>query len=452
MATMKNSVLVRMLVLFLMCAMVVSSFAGCTTPDRGKAEETPETTLEQNRDDNLTENSETTETSATEPPVNDTERKKVTLRIWTTVEDRGKDGWIRNRLKAFEAAYPEYEFTFKLDICDEGQVDKRIKDTPASAADVYMYTNDLTDDLIEIGALSKLEGTYLRQVQNDNHAVLVDTVTGRDGNVYGFPITSNTWFMYYNKDTYTAEDIKSMDALLEKGTVAMQACTPWYSASFFMANGCTLFGPHGNDPEAGIQFGGLAGYEAAEAMLTVFTHPNFRDDANAMGIQGMVDGTVDAMFSGWWDYEFMYKSMGDKLGCAPLPTITIGGRQAQMKAFAGSRAIGVYSESKHLEEAMMLAAFLTSEESQLKRYELRGLTPAHKNLINNATVAADEKVVAEMAVIESCAVVQPFIPEMDTFWGAMGVFNWEIMNGEVTLDNYELRVNQLNQQLNGDWP
>jgi arabinogalactan oligomer/maltooligosaccharide transport system substrate-binding protein len=381
------------------------------------------------------------------------EVQNITLSVWTADLDQGEGSWLENRLAAFEAAHPEYKITWEIGVCGEGDTGNTVKSDPSAAADVYMYANDQLGVLYEAGALAKLGGDYLAQVKADNSQTFVDTVTYIDGGVYGFPMTNNTWFMYYNKDIYTEEDIKTMDGLLAKGNVAMQMGTAWYTAGFFMANGCTLFGANGTDAAAGIQFGGEAGYAVGEAMVNLANNPNFKDDVSGSAVAGMKDGTIHAMFSGSWDYAALYGTeeepgMGDKLGAAALPTITISGKQVQLKAFAGSKAVGVNPHAENPKAAMQLAAFLASEESQLKRFEMRAVTPAHKNLASNATVTASQVAVAEMAVMNNCSVAQPVIAEMGSFWAPMGTFGGAVMNKDVTADNYKDMIDQLYSQLN----
>ena len=44
--------------------------------------------------------------------------------------------------------------------------------------------------------------------------------------------------------------------MLEKGKVSFPLTNSWYIASFYVGNGCTLFGEDGTDEEAGIDFAG----------------------------------------------------------------------------------------------------------------------------------------------------------------------------------------------------
>ena len=374
----------------------------------------------------------------------------VTLKVWAPQEDQvDETSWLNVMLKAFEAAHPEYTITWDLGVCGEGDAGNTIKADPAAAADVFLFANDQLGTLIEAGALSKLGGSYLEQVKNDVSATYVNTVTHTDGGVYGFPVAPNTWYMYYNKDIFSAEDIKSLDTMLSKGVVAFAMTTGWYGGTFFMGNGGTLFGEQGVDGAAGIQFGGANGEAAALYMVELTKNANFRNDKDGLGNSGLKDGSVGAYFSGSWEYAGLYEALGDKLGAAPLPTANIGGKDVQMKSFAGSKAVGVNPNAKNQKAAMELAAFLASADAQLKRFELRGITPAASALAESDAVKASIVALAENLTMAGTSVAQPSIPEMSNFWGPMETFGAAVVNGEVTADNVAEKVAAFVDSLNG---
>ncbi len=375
----------------------------------------------------------------------------ITLKVWAPDLDMVEGGWLENRLAAFQEKYKDqYTITWDTAPCSEADAASTVTADPSTAADVYMFANDQLGTLLDAGAISQLAGPYLKQVQDDNSATFVNTVTATDGNVYGFPMTNNTWFMYYNKDTYTEDDIKSLDKMLEKGVVAFDLANGWYNGALFFGAGGTLFGESGTDAAAGMKFNTADCYAVAQKMVELFAHDNFVDGGNGYGLDGLQTGTVDAMFSGSWDYEALYKVLGDKLGAAALPTVSVNGKDIQMKAFAGSKAVGVNPHSKQPLAAMQLAAFLASEESQLLRFTMRKITPAHKNLAANSDVTSNMIAVAEMAVMNNCSVAQPSIPAMNKFWTPMGNFGGGIISGEVTVDNCKDMLNQTMDQINKD--
>ena len=374
----------------------------------------------------------------------------VTLKVWTPSNDQQWVGnWLVRMENQFQQAHPEYSITWINEICHEGDAGSLVSQDPQAAADVYMFANDQIGTLNYHGALAALNGTYLNQVLTDNAQSLVNTVTDTDGQVYGFPMTNNTWFMYYNKDVFSEEDVKSLDTMLTKGTVAFPWGVGWYSGTFFLANGGQIFGETGNDASAGIQFGkNNGGYEAAYKMVQLAANPNLYDDVNGLGGAALRDGSIGAYFSGSWDYAGLKEALGDKLGAVQLPTVTIGGQQKQMKAFAGSKAVGVNPYADNQELAMEFAAHLASVEGQKLRYQLEGIIPAAKVLANDPVISSNPVAVAEINTMTYASVVQPTIPEMGNYWTPVGNFGGLVAAGAVTEDNYQEEVGQMMQWLN----
>ena len=419
----------KIIALLLACMMIVGLFAGC-----GASTEAP-----------ATEAAPATDAA----PATEAAPEAITLKVWAPQEDQVDDSsWLPQMLAKFEEAHPEYEITWDLGVCSEGDAKTLVGADPAAAADVYMYANDQLGELVSQGALAKLGGDYLAQVQNDVSATYVNTVTYTDGGVYGFPVACNTWFMYYNKDVFTEEDVKSLDAMLEKGVVAFPLTTGWYAGAIFLGNGCTLFGETGTDAAAGMQFGGEAGYAAAAKMVELVANANFKNDADGLGNTGLKDGTVGAYFSGDWEYAGLYEVLGDKLGAVSLPTVDINGNAVQMKSFAGSKAIGVNPNAANMKAAMQLAAFLASSDSQLARFELRNITPAVTALAENESVKASLIASAQSATMANTSTVQPTITEMGNYWSPIQVFGENIINGTVTADNVQEMVDALVESLN----
>ena len=391
-----------------------------------------------------------TEAPKADAPAAEAAPEAITLKVWAPQEDQvDANSWLIQVQKNFEAAHPEYKITWDNGVCPEGDAATMVTADPAAAADVYMFANDQLGTLLQAGALAKLGGSYLDQVKADVSATYVNTVTSTDGNVYGFPVAPNTWFMYYNKELVGDADLTSLEAVLEKGIVAMEIKNSWYLPSFFFAAGGTLFGETGADAAAGIKFGGEAGYAATQAVLDLLANPNFKVDGDGYGNAGLKDGTVAAYFSGSWDYQGLYEALGDKLGAVAAPTVKMGGEAKQLKAYAGSKAVGVNPNAKNQKAAMQFAAFLASADSQLLRFQLRNITPAVTALAENADVAASIVAVAESNTMAHASVAQPTIAEMNPVWGPVGTFGTNIADGMVTADNIVESVDALDAQLNG---
>ena len=360
----------------------------------------------------------------------------ITLKVWAPQADQvDENSWLNVMLPKFEAAHPEYAITWDIGVCGEGDAAGIVKNDPAAAADIFLYANDQMGTLIEAGALAKLGGSYLEQVKADVAQTYIDTVTYTDGGVYGFPMAPNTWFMWYNKDIFSEEDIKSLNTMLEKGVVSFPMDNSWYTGTFFFGVGGTLYGPQGIDAAAGIDFSSDLCVEAAKFMIDFAKNPNFVNDVDGTGVAGMKEGTIHAMFTGPWDRPALEESLGDKLGCAVLPKFTMNGTEYQMKSFAGSKAIGVNPNAKNPKAAMQLAAFLASPEGQLARYELSAITPAATACAENEAVKNNIFVLTESAEMSTATIAQPTIAAMGSYWDPVKNFGLNILNGSITPDN-----------------
>ena len=422
----------KIIALLLAVMMVVGLFAGCQQTNPTNA---PSTTTGKTPE-------------STKAPETTVGAEEITLKVWGPQEDQvDENSWLNVMLKKFEEAHPEYKITWELGVCSEGDALSKVTADVSAAADVFMYANDQLGGMMQAEALAKLGGDYLAQVTKDNSETFVNTVTYTDGGVYGFPYTANTWFMYYDKSVFTEEDIKSLDAMLEKGVVAYQFAS-WYLMSMYAANGATLFGDKGVDAAAGIELGDGA-VDVTKYLIDLAKNPNCKDDVNGLGLSGLKDGSVNAMFSGTWDAAAVKEALGENFAAAQLPCITINGEQKQMKSFGGSKAIGVNKQSAHPKAAMQLAAFLSSAEAQLAHYEMRGIIPAASELATNPTIAADVVAVAQSNTMVNTAIGQPIIPEMGNYWGPADTIADAIVNGEVTYENAAEQTQLFEDSANG---
>ncbi|MBE6976454.1 MAG: extracellular solute-binding protein [Ruminococcaceae bacterium] len=380
------------------------------------------------------------------------EAEKMTLKVWGPSEDQdpatGK--WLQTTCEKFNQLNPQWDITFEYGVCGENDAGKKVTADVTAAADVYMYASDQLGMLMDAQALSQLGGQNLQAVKDNNSEAMINAVTYTDGGVYGVPFSPNTWFLYYNKNTYTEEDVKSLETMLQKGKVAMNVTDGWYLASFYVAGGGTLFGNKGTDSGAGIQFGGDAGTAVTDYLVDLMAHPNFINDKdNNVGLGLMTTGGCDAFFSGTWKAADVKAALGENYAAAALPAITINGEQKQLRSFAGAKAIGVNPNCKNQKAATALAVFLGSQEAQLAHYELRGVAPCHPNLVANEKIAADIAVAAQAATVATTAVAQPSLPAMNDFWAPAVNFGNELVNGTVTHANAREKTEAFVKAING---
>ena len=371
----------------------------------------------------------------------------ATITVWGPAEDQAEEygEWLQKRCEAFNELHVNWDLTFEYGTCSEGDAGKTISQDPSGSADVYMFANDQLQMLIDAGAIAELGGKTVDYIKNTNSDAIVDSVTVDDC-VYGVPFTTNTWYMFYDKSV--DEDVKSLDTMLEKGKVSFPLTNSWYIASFYVGNGCTLFGEDGTDEEAGIDFAGEKGAAVTKYLVNLVGNKNFVNDESGVGVSGMCDGSINAMFSGSWDYTKLSEAMGDNLGIVKLPTYNLDGEDIQMESFAGSKAIGVNPNCEYPQVAVALALFLGNEESQQLHYDARSIVPCNTALLEEEDIQKDELVIAQNETFDETSILQPFVSAMNNYWTPAENFGKSIVNGEVTLDNAEEMTDKLSDSMN----
>lgn len=426
---MKKKVLSAMLV----AAMTATMFAGCGS-DKG-----------------TTNGTQSGSTGTTKETQVETQDVKLTVMGPSEDLDDAQGAWLKTECEAFNEEHPEWNITFDYVTCSESDAKDTVLQDPASAADVFMFANDQIADLVDAGALTKLGGEAADYVKSSNSEAMAATVT-YNGDIYGVPYTSNTWFMYYDKRVFSEDDVKSLDTMLEKGKVSFPFDNGWYLASFYAANGCTIFGD-GTDASKGYDFGGDNAVAVTKYIVDLFNNKNFVMDSNdgSLGLAGLKDGSVNAYFNGNWNYDAVVKNLGEEnVGVAALPTIKVDGTDCQLKAFLGSKAVGVNPNCENQEVAVKLAAYLGSEDAQLKHFELRKQAPVNTNLASNEEVAKDAVAAAMANVAANCSIAQPIIP-MQAYWDAATPFGDAFVHGaegQITADNAKEKTVAFNEQLN----
>ena len=425
----------KALSLFLVTAMAVS-MVGCGSKDADK-------NTDKNTDKKDTEVAAATEKEAAA----EDEAWEGDLTVWSPQEDQDTN-WLQDQCEAFAAEHPNWKINFNYGVCPEGEAKDNVTKDVEAAADVYMLANDNIPDLVSAGALSELGGDYLGYVTSTNSDSILASVTYNDS-VVAFPFTPNTWFMYYDKSVFSEDDVKNFDTMLEKAgeagkKVSFKLTDSWYIEAFYVANGCTLFGD-GTDTDAGIDFGGDKAAAVTEYLVDLAANPNFLVDADGSGLAGLGD-SVAALFSGTWDAEAVKEKLGDNMGVAALPTVTIDGKEGQMKSFIGSKAIGVNPNAENQQVAMSLAAYLAGEKAQTAHYEMRNLLPSNINI----SLADDPIATAVTNVMTDTSIMQPLCKEMSNYWSPAENMGKNIQSGEVTKDNPAEKTEEMNTTMNTD--
>lgn len=377
-------------------------------------------------------------------------REEVRLMVWSPSEDQSKDSgqWLQTSCEQFAKLHPEWDITFVYGVADEATAANQVAQDAEASADVFMYANDTLTIMTDAGALVKFGGKYREEIESTNSKEVIDSVT-MDGELYGVPFTTNTWFMYYDKSVFSEEDIKNLDQMLTKGVVSFPFTNSWYLPSFYIGNGCSLFGD-GTDESQGVDFGGEKALEVTNYLVDLIANPNFRVDADGSGMAGLRDGSIQAIFSGSWDMASVKEILGDNMGVSALPAYTLNGEERQMTAYAGSKAIGVNPESSNMVPAVQLAVYLGSAEAQKLHYELRNVVPCNLELMEEPAIASDALVAAQNDTFNRTSILQPFVAAMNNCWVPVENMGKGIRNGNVTHENAGEQTEAMNAAMNSN--
>ena len=377
-------------------------------------------------------------------------KESVRLMVWSPQGDQSVDQgqWLQTCCNAFAEEHPEWDITFVYGVADEASSAGQVSQDADASADVFLYANDNLTTMTDANALVKFGGKYREEIEATNSQTSLDSVT-KDGEIYGVPFAINTWFMFYDKSVFSEEDVKNLDTMLEKGVVSFPFTNSWYLASFYIGNGCTLFGD-GTDASAGVDFGGEKAQEVTDYLIDLESNPNFRIDADGSGIAGIRDGSINAMFTGSWDAAAIEEALGDNMGVAALPAYTLNGEEKQMYSYAGTKAVGVNTQSDYRVQAVELAIFLGNEYSQRLHYELENVVPCNTRLLENEDIMSDEVVAAVNETFNRTSILQPNLAEMSNCWTPVENMGKGIRNGSITHENSAEQTEQMNEAMNSD--
>jgi arabinogalactan oligomer/maltooligosaccharide transport system substrate-binding protein len=392
----------KILSLFLASAMVAGCLAGCGSDDTTTNSDNSQATDSEDSadaDDTNTDDASSDDSTASNDAVANliaATTDTVSLTVWASEEDQD---FTQELLDKFKAEYSDVTFDIQLGAESEADAKDDILTDIEAAPDVYAFADDQINELVNAGALQEVAATYTYDVANENLAGSVEAAS-MNGKLYAYPMTAdNGYFLFYDSNVFSEEDVQSLDKMCEVAAaagkkVAMICTDAWYNYSFFkgagydvtlnddgLTNSCTWNADGATDvAQAIIDLGSTDGFESAADDATIMT--------------GVNEGTYAAVVSGVWNADAIAEAWGDGYAATKLPTYTVAGNQVQMSSFSGYKLIGVNPHSSNVGWAMLLAEFLTNEESQVARFEARGLGPANINASESDAVQASPAIAA----------------------------------------------------------
>ena len=265
----------------------------------------------------------------------DNENNIVKLTVWSEKDN------VDTTSKMVESFKEHYKDEAQFDITIDVQADAKVRDVMLTdvhnGADVFSFPDDQLTSLVAGGVLVEIPDAEKVKSANIEESVKAATL---DDKIYAYPMTAdNGYFMYYDKNYFSADDVKSLDKMMSVAAssgkkFAMEFNSGWYMYTFFGNTGLNL----------SINPDGVTN----KCNWNSESNPSFVSMPNGDIAAAMKSGDVIAGISGVWDVMNVKAIYGDNYGACKLPTYTVAGKEVQMSSFTGYKMMGVnaYSENR----------------------------------------------------------------------------------------------------------
>lgn len=364
----------------------------------------------------------------------------VALTVWGAEED---EELLRQIIDGFQEEYRDQaNFLITYMPQSESSCTDALMADLENGADVFAFADDQLNTLVAAGALEPVENGETVRESNLPEAVRAACV---NDTLYALPLTAdNGYFLYYNKQYFSENDIASLDRMLdiaaEQGKkVSMEWSSGWYVYSLFGNTGLTV----GLNDDGITNYctwnsadGNIKGTDVAQAMLAIAEHPGFLSTDDAGFLEGVKNGTIIAGVNGVWNAVAVEEAWGRGFGAAKLPSYTCAGQQVQMASFSGYKLIGVNAYSDHPQWAAKLAEWITKKENQELRFQLRGQGPSNIHAAASAEVQSSPAIAALLEQSEFSCLQRIG----GNFWEPVTAFTADILAGNMKGKNLQERL------------
>ena len=345
--------------------------------------------------------------------------------------------FTNEQIAAFKEANPDYaDWDFVVEAVGEGDAAGNMVTDVEAGADIYGFAQDQIARLVAAGALEEVAPENVEAVESANDAGAVGAATVGD-TLYAYPLTSdNGYFLYYDKSVVT--DPTSLEAIVADCEAAgknfyFEINSGWYQTAFFFGTGAELSyetDDDGNFTTCNVSYASDAGLVALKKIIELKSSSAFQNGSAAGETTNMA-----AIVDGTWDSGAVQDLLGDNYACAKLPTfVGADGETYQLSGFGGFKLLGVKPQEDEDKLAVCdaLAAYLSSEEVQLARYEAVGWGPSNLNAQASDAVKADE---ALSALAEQLAFAIPQGQYPGDYWSLATSLGDTVIQGELTVDS-----------------
>lgn len=361
--------------------------------------------------------------------------KRAELKVW---ESAGAEKTFVNFvIKEYRKVNKNVKITYEPVEATDARAKIELDGPAGVGADVFVTPHDHIGALVQGGHVLPVDDadTYMADFLD-----MARVGATYDGVVYGYPLGSETYALFYNKDLLK-EAPKTWDEVVayaktfnnkaeNKYALVWPVADGYYGYMFMESFGAPLFGPNGNDRKqhnlnspAAIK--GLTYFQnLRKQILDIPAADASGDFCNAE----FTEGKAAMIITGPWKIND-FKKAGINFGITTVPAFP--GTDHPANTFAGVRLAYVSSYSEFPEEAKAFAKFMTSKEMLEKRFDITDQIPPRKDIVTNNELSNGIKAQLEYAT------PMPTIPQLGTYWNAMGSAYsgiWDGDNVKTTLD------------------
>ena len=360
---------------------------------------------------------------------------KVVLTVWESTN--GPDEFIRKAGEAYTKTHPNV--TIKYVNVELGDAVTQIAlDGPAGVGpDLFAAPHDRLGSLVSGGHV--LPTANADEVRKQILGSCASALT-YDGKMYGYPVSAETYALFYNKNLVNEKDVPTTwEGLAEwsknfnaknpgKYGFVMDVGSGYYTIVFTTAEGNRLFGPNGTDTtntniNSAASVKGMKFFQSMRSALDVPAADLDTSTADA----AFQSGTAAMHITGLWNVV-PFENAGIDFGVTTLPSLP--GDKNPCASFSGTRAMFVSAYSDYPDEANDFAAFLLTPEMQKLRFDCTGTVPSISVEVSSPYLEGFMKQL-------QYAFPMPSIPEMGMYWEAMNNASkniWDGANVQAELD------------------
>jgi arabinogalactan oligomer/maltooligosaccharide transport system substrate-binding protein len=210
----------------------------------------------------------------------------------------------------------------------------------------------------------------------------------------------------------------------------MEVSGAWYLYGFFVGAGLEMY--RNDDGTNTCNWNATdtkyTGADVATAITSICQSSAMVNCVNEDAQAFALNGEMIADVNGTWATTGFQEAYGDGYAAVKLPTFTVNGDQVQMSSFAGYKFVGVNAYSKNTGWAMLLAEYITNEDSQTRIGIATGEGPS-----NLVAAASDEIASAPaLAALAEQAEYASLQRVGDNYWSPAATLGQSLVEGSYT--------------------